>query len=90
MTRSSTASVAGAPSEWLLFEAFAIAEKFCPTDVLNLAHAELLPRISRAGPVPYVHVPSLPDWRMLLHIHGFKSLAEIADSEASEAADAII
>jgi hypothetical protein len=84
MARSTT-DPANAASDWLLFDAFAQAERLTPSDIVNLAHADLLPRITRVDGVPFVHEPTLFDWRGLLHVQGFKPAAmRVAEDAAAE------
>jgi hypothetical protein len=52
---------------------------------VNLAQADLLPRITRVDGVPFVHEPTLFDWRGLLHVQGFKAAAKrVAEEAAAE------
>lgn len=84
MARSTT-KPQNAASDWLPFDAFANAEGLTPSDIVNLAHADLLPRITRVDGAPFVHQPTLFDWRSLLRVQGFKPAAKrVAEETAAE------
>jgi hypothetical protein len=77
-----------AASDWLVFDAFAIEEDLTYSDCCRLGSLGLLPRVEVVNDTPWVHRPSLPWWRELLKIHGFKTFGETIRSKAQEAADA--
>ena len=84
MARSATDRTHTA-SDWLPFDIFVSAEGLTPSDILNLAHADLLPRITRVDGAPFVHQPTLFDWRSLLRVQGFKPAAKrVAEETAAE------
>ncbi|QIG50587.1 hypothetical protein G5V57_24365 [Nordella sp. HKS 07] len=63
---------------WAPVEAFMLLERISPSDLIRLARQGLLPRIEYAGDRPFVHMPSLPDWRTLAFtLNDFRRLADV-------------
>jgi hypothetical protein len=68
--------------DWSPFDAFAVEERLTYADVFRLGAHGLLPIVQDVDGTPWVHRPSLPSWRELLKVHGFKTTVETLASQA--------
>jgi hypothetical protein len=81
--------VTDAPSNWTLLAAFMIEEKLAPDDLVRMIELGVAPRMQTVNETVWVHRQTLPDWRELAKLHGFRTQREaFAKSARSEDAHA--
>jgi hypothetical protein len=67
---------ADAPSDWTPLAAFMTEEKLAPDDLVRMIELNLAPRMQSVNETVWVHRPTLPDWRELAKLHGFRTQRE--------------
>jgi hypothetical protein len=78
---------ADAPSDWTPLAAFMIEEKLVPDDLVRMIELGVAPQMQAVNETVWVHRPTLPDWRELAKLNGFRTPCEAFTRPArSEAA----
>jgi hypothetical protein len=81
---------AEALSDWTPLQAFLIEAKLAPDDLVRMLELGVAPRMQTVNETIWVHRPTLPDWRELLKLYGFKTQREaLVEATRSEAAHAV-
>jgi hypothetical protein len=64
-------------SKWMPLIAFMHSENVTADDLVRMQNLGLMPLTQAVHAIVWVHRPTIPDWRLLLELNGFKTQHEI-------------